>query len=268
MKGILLKINWLCFCLFAILSNRSYAATHAGIEVQKISNQLAVLSTEYGTNIGIVNSANGLLLIDPMPGNTYLKKLEKSIEALFNVSVKHIVNTHGHSDHTGGNEYFINRGAQYLKGNLDDYDIKQEIVGSHSSKDHIYFHRASNSIFVGDVFDSSWHPTFYFDGLRGLDAAVDTILAFGNETSLIIPGHGKIADKEALRKFRKHTHEWVTRVKEMLSIDMTVEQIMIDRKANDILLKFNTAKSESFLPIKAHRRFIERTITLLNKKPV
>ncbi|MBQ4852754.1 hypothetical protein J8L97_21725 [Pseudoalteromonas sp. MMG012] len=52
-------------------------------------------------------------------------------------------------------------------------------------------------------------------GLKGFDKAIDHILALGNEDTRIVPGHGKPANKESLREFRKHTHNWVAHIRKL-----------------------------------------------------
>ncbi|WHI51112.1 hypothetical protein P3339_22390 [Microbulbifer sp. MLAF003] len=80
-------------------------------------------------------------------------------------------------------------------------------VKSHSAIDNIYYLKESNSIFVGDVFDTSWHPVFYSGGIKGFNEAIDAILNLGDEQSLIIPGHGVPSSKLSLLEFRKNTFE-------------------------------------------------------------
>ncbi|WP_444945860.1 hypothetical protein ACJJIP_20045 [Microbulbifer sp. VTAC004] len=80
-------------------------------------------------------------------------------------------------------------------------------VKSHSAIDNIYYLKESNSIFVGDVFDTSWHPVFYSGGIKGFNEAIDAILNLGDEQSLIIPGHGVPSSKLSLFEFRKNTFE-------------------------------------------------------------
>ena len=52
------------------------------IEVTKISENTYILnSIDYTTNIGVITGVDGLMLIDPMPGEEHLAKLQKSIES-------------------------------------------------------------------------------------------------------------------------------------------------------------------------------------------
>ncbi len=56
----------------------------------------------YGTNVGVVVSDKGLLLIDPMPGEEFFDGLHSLIRGISNMPFSYVVNTHNHEDHTGG----------------------------------------------------------------------------------------------------------------------------------------------------------------------
>ncbi|AWF83301.1 hypothetical protein BTJ40_00785 [Microbulbifer sp. A4B17] len=63
---------------------------------------------------------------------------------MHNKPISFILNTHAHSDHTGGNEYFEKQGGKLVQNtfNLDSFiHIK---VKSHSAIDNIYYHKESN----------------------------------------------------------------------------------------------------------------------------
>ncbi|BBM01143.1 MBL fold metallo-hydrolase [Microbulbifer sp. GL-2] len=260
MKGFRILIS----ILFLFISS---TALSSGVSIQKISEQLHILSgKEYETNIGLIATEDGLVLIDPMPGNNQLSGLNEAIQSIHNEPISFILNTHAHSDHTGGNEYFKKQGGKLIENtfNLDGFThIK---VKSHSEIDNIYYHKESNSIFVGDVFDTSWHPTFYSGGIKGFNEAIDAILNLGDDQSLIIPGHGVPSSKSSLLEFRKNTFEWTNKIQELHQKGMSMEEIMIDTQVKDIVEKFNVNNKSPFLPKKAYRRFIERTISVINNE--
>src|SRR5690606_35696180 len=144
-----------------------------------------------------------LILIDPMPGEDKLADLQQAVLSISARPVKYVLNTHAHEDHSGGNAYFIKQGALLAAPDTAITGIQRYQVKSHSANDVIYYHQAGNSLFVGDVFDTSWHPTFYAGGINGFNEAIETILSIGNDDTLIIPGHGKPAGKKALRQYQQ-----------------------------------------------------------------
>lgn len=243
----------------------SSTALSNGVSIEKVSEYLHILGgKEYGTNIGLIATEDGLVLIDPMPGNNQLSALNDVIQSIYNKPISFILNTHAHSDHTAGNEYFVKQGGKLIEGSFNLKGFTHIKVKSHSAIDNIYYHKKSNSIFVGDVFDTSWHPTFYAGGIKGFNEAIDTILNLGDDQSLIIPGHGAPASKSSLLEFKKNTFGWINKIRELLQKGLSVEQIMVDTQIKSILEKFNVNNKSPFLPQKAYKRFIERTISVIN----
>ncbi|GHA16368.1 cyclase [Arenicella chitinivorans] len=245
----------------------SCTALSSGINVKKVSEHLHILSgKEYGTNIGLIPINDGLVLIDPMPGNSHLSELDKIVRSIYDKPITFILNTHAHSDHAGGNEYFIQQGGKLVGSTSNLVGFVHIKAKSHSAIDNIYYHTKSNAVFVGDVFDTSWHPTFYAGGTKGFIEAIDAILNLGDDQTLIVPGHGAPSSKLSLREFRKNTLEWISKIRELDQQGWDVDRIMDDAKVKDVLEKFNVNNEAVFLPQKAFRRFIERTIAVVKRE--
>ena len=121
----------------------------SSISVKRVSEQLYIMTgKEYGTNIGVIATDKGIVLIDPMPGKLYLGNLAAIISNLYEQPITYLLNSHQHEDHTGGNRYFLEKFAIVTDNTFDD--IEQIAVSSHSATDYIFYHKPSNSIFVGD----------------------------------------------------------------------------------------------------------------------
>jgi glyoxylase-like metal-dependent hydrolase (beta-lactamase superfamily II) len=259
--------------IYAKLKNKQF-------DINKYSDSAIVLiGKEYGTNVGVIISGKGLLLIDPMPGEDSFDNLSSLIKGISNNPISFVINTHNHEDHTGGNEYFKNNGATILRPNKlilksgsengksllpKSYGLELIKVESHTNQDLMYFHTESNVLFVGDVFDNSWHPTFYAGGIDGLTRTIDIILTVGDRDTLIVPGHGLPAKKEVVKAFYDNTLVWMERVSKLHKDKMSVNQIMEDKQINDILQRFNTEQRKEFIPPKAFKRFIERTTSMVS----
>lgn len=242
-------------------------ANPSEIAVSKLSDSAYMLkAASYNTNIGAISTQQGLVLIDPMPGNDNIAELNRVINDLFKPTSVFILNTHNHDDHTGGNSFFVSNGAVVLTAAEALKGIKLATVKSHSGADQIIFHQSSNSIFVGDIYDTSWHPTFYAGGVSGFTNAIDTILGMADDNTLIIPGHGKPTGKAALQQFKANTLQWVAQVKELKQQGKTVQQIMADKRIKTLLLNFNVENNNEFIPEKAFERFIERTLTVIENE--
>ncbi len=235
------------------------------IQVTELGEDAFVLTPAYGTNIGVVKTAAGVVLIDPMPGEGQLAALAHKVTELVDAPVAFILNTHDHDDHIAGNAYFIKKGAVLLTDPTPVAEFQLLPARSHSAMDKVYYHKKSNSIFVGDIYDSSWHPTFYAGGLAGFNQAIEAVLSLGDNNSLIIPGHGQPKGKAELRAFQQNTLAWVARVKTLKNAGKTAVDIQHDAQIKAILEKFNPGNQQDFFPEKALLRFIERTLAVIDK---
>jgi len=247
-------------CFYPLIS----LANTSKIVVTKLSDDAYLLkSADYPTNIGVLKTSKGVVLIDPMPGSDNFGALSDAIKAIYGNQQVYVLNTHQHEDHFGGNGYFVNTGAQLLNSTKDLAEIKTVEVKSHSSADRVFFHSKSNTIFVGDIYDTDWHPTFYAGGIAGFVSAVDAILELGDENSLIVPGHGKPTRKTELKMFRQNTLDWVTKVKELKESGMVFSELQHNEQLKGIFQRFNVENRAVFVPEKAFVRFIERTLTMI-----
>ena len=249
----------------ALICPLSGFADTADISVTKRSADAYILTPAYGTNIGLLNTATGVVLIDPMPGENQLEALNAQVNSIFAKPVSYILNTHAHSDHSGGNGYFVAGGAELMQSADALAEIDMLTLKSHTANDAIFVHKPSNTIFVGDIYTTNWHPTFYAGGVAGFVAAVDAILNLGDENSLIVPGHGKPSDKQQLKLFRQNTLQWVAQVKVLSEQGLTVSEINNNAEIQRILCKFNPEHKTDSIPQPAVERFIERTLTVIEK---
>lgn len=152
----------LTLLFFAVIYPAIGWASTQSISVTKLSEDAFILnSIGYGTNIGLFKTAEGIVLVDPMPGEKNLDALDALIHNLAGGSARFILNTHAHNDHSGGNDYFIGKGALLINATVGFTEIADLAAKSHSANDKVFFHKKSNSIWVGDIYDTSWHPTFY-----------------------------------------------------------------------------------------------------------
>jgi cyclase len=253
------------FFIVLIYPLLSFANT-ADISVTKRSVDAYILTPAYATNIGLFNTAKGVVLIDPMPGENQLEALSAQVKSIFGKQVTYILNTHDHSDHSGGNAYFIAAGAELVPSADALAEVDMLTVKSHTANDAIFVHKPSNTLFVGDIYTTNWHPTFYAGGVAGFVAGVDAILNLADENSLIVPGHGKPSDKQQLKLFRQNTLEWVATVKALSKQSLTVSEIKDNAEIQRILRKFNPDNKIDFIPQPAVERFIERTLTVIEKE--
>jgi glyoxylase-like metal-dependent hydrolase (beta-lactamase superfamily II) len=258
-----MKVLW---GLLLWLSVTAGSAVASDISIIRLADGAYLLNSKrYGTNIGLIQACQGAVLIDPMPGEEQLEALNTLVRQRIGSQTLYLLNTHQHEDHTGGNSYFISRGAKVVTSTLECAEIQSLTLKSHSSSDTVFFHPSSNTIFVGDIYDTHWHPTFYAGGLTGFVQAVDAILQLGDAQSLILPGHGQPSGKAQLRAFKQNTLDWVAKVKALRQAGLQISDIQHDHQIKAVFQRFNLTQRAVFVPEKAFIRFIERTVTLLEQ---
>ena len=82
-----------------------------------------------GANTVVIDTGDGLTLVDTMEGPGASAKAKKDLAALLEKPVKNIIYTHHHGDHTGGTAAFINEGTQVIATRalvdmLNDYNAR------------------------------------------------------------------------------------------------------------------------------------------------
>lgn len=79
------------------------------------------------------------------------------------------------------------------------------VAAAHTDGDAFIHWPGANVIHTGDIFFNGIYPfidAWSGGGIAGMIAAADQILALADDDTKIIPGHGPLADREALRIYR------------------------------------------------------------------
>lgn len=106
------KVAFSSFMLaLAVISSPATAQGMRNVEIkaEKVAGNVYILYGQ-GGNIGLSIGDDGAFLIDDQFAPLTVKILE-AVEELTDKPVKFVINTHWHSDHTGGNENFGESGA-------------------------------------------------------------------------------------------------------------------------------------------------------------
>jgi len=127
-------------------------------------------------------------------------------------------------------ETFSDRKTLHFNG--EDIEIIH-IPTAHSMGDSIVFFRGSNVISGGDVFAIVRYPVVDFDGggrVTGMIAGLNQILTLSDPAKVkgrtyIIPGHGRLCDRDDVLKYRNMSVILRDRVQEMIKKGMTLQQV-------------------------------------------
>ena len=99
----------ICELIFSVLISLFFSCQSQqplSINIMRVSPRVIVLNL-LGVNVTAINSQSGIILIDTNRSPRLMAELKKIIEKEFSQSdFQYVINTHGHSDHSGGNQLF------------------------------------------------------------------------------------------------------------------------------------------------------------------
>lgn len=127
--------------------------------------------------------------------------------------------------------------AEGLKLHLNGEEVRViHMPAAHTDGDSIIHWTKSNVIHMGDLFFFGMSFPFV-DGssggnVRGIVAAADKALAIADDTTKIIPGHGAVATKADLQKYRDMVAAVIGKVEAGIKDGKTLDQIKASRPAD------------------------------------
>jgi glyoxylase-like metal-dependent hydrolase (beta-lactamase superfamily II) len=197
----------------------------AALTTSKITNNLYMIRDGGAGNVGVLVTDAGVILVDDMFGRDG-PGIAAEVKKVTDKSIKYIISTHHHADHTGSNDMFRTQGIQIVmhrnaRANLvnlkqpglshiafgDESDIYlggtsvQVIYAGpgHTNGDAVVYFPSERTLHAGDLFVSDGE--IYIDmknggTIRTWDETVRKILQY--DFDVVIPGHGPIATRADL----------------------------------------------------------------------
>jgi len=264
------------------------AAEKSPITIKKINDQVYVLHPEpgLGSNVGVVISDSGVLLIDAMnvqPGSS--EKLDTALKTITNKPVKFIINTHSHRDHTGANAFYETRGATiisqenilYAKPNekhkltYDNHwyvnDKLQMAFGgqmviattaiSHTYNDLIVYLPDTNIVFMGDNFGTTWGP----NSSEQADGVIQRVIDNTDQNTIVVPGHGRLTNKKHLISYKSNSALWLNTLYSLADSGITGTQLLENKQIKQLVTFFSDgATSGGYIEPKNLIRRFKRTV--------
>ncbi len=210
-----------------------------------------------GGNIGVSAGPDGVLIVDDQFA-PLAEKIAAKVRELNPATPRFLLNTHWHGDHTGGNAYFGEKGANivahanvrrrladkadsrpaelpvltYDQGasvHFNGEEIRVIALGpGHTDGDSLVWFSGAKVLHMGDQFFAGKFP--FIDLGSGGDVAgylenVDRALALVPPDAKVIPGHGPLATVADLKAFREMLAETTGIVKQALADGQTLEQV-------------------------------------------
>ncbi|MEE9464964.1 MAG: MBL fold metallo-hydrolase [Candidatus Neomarinimicrobiota bacterium] len=268
MKRLGTLIAILLMAVTASFSEDTYSA-----EVTKVSDHIYQIHLDLGgMEVNAVASVgkDGLLLVDT--GSIHcIDTFKEALATFSDGDPKIIINSHAHTDHTGGNGSFgsapviiaheivrerVRTGSylllEYPDEALPDITFKDSmtvyfngeeikiisIPGSHDDNDAIVYFTGSNVVYAGDLFYSMMFPTLdgtYGDPLKYAEANRKLIELLPDD-AVVIPGHGRLSNMEDLRAF----HEMLDHTTEIVKKEYAQGQDLATIQAGKIIDKYDS----------------------------
>ena len=211
------------------------------ITVQKVTDNLWVIMSGDSGNVAVLPTAEGVLLVDDK-FDQYGPDIMAKVKAISDQPIKYILNTHQHGDHTGGNAFLLantpaeilihkNARANMVAGKqpglpqITYADDAQVFIGGkevsahhlgrgHTNGDAVILFPSERVLHTGDLFVNGSAPFIDYSAKGSLaewDKTLDRVLAL--DFDIVIPGHGPVAKKADLMKWRDSIAELRSRAK-------------------------------------------------------
>lgn len=232
--------------LAAAYVHAQFGQEPAKLSVQKLRDDIFVIRNEFvpgNTTVMVTNE--GVVLVDDKFDIDHANILAQ-LKTFTSQPIKYVINTHHHADHSGSNAKMQALGAQVVAsqqarqhmvdGNQPGlpsvtYDGHASLFlggkrvelyhfgRAHTSGDTVVLFPAQRVLAAGDLFTVGNDTPQLVDypgggSAKEWPATVDRVLQL--EFDNVVPGHGMVVDKAAMRTFRATAERLKNRVHEMI----------------------------------------------------
>lgn len=252
------KKSLIAFTMLLSINANAQSMADADITVQAAAGDVYMLKGP-GGNIGVLATDKGLLLVDDKFA-PLAKKIEGAMKGLADKKLKYVINTHYHGDHTGSNKYFSHKAPIFAHENvrnrlsskaehavdslpvvtykdgitihLDNEEVQlTHLPTGHTDGDTYVYFKQANVLHTGDLFFEVGFP--YVDlksggSVKGYLKSVKYMLEHTPDDVVIIPGHGKLTNKESLAAFASMIEFSINKVSKALASGKSEEAILAE----------------------------------------
>jgi glyoxylase-like metal-dependent hydrolase (beta-lactamase superfamily II) len=122
----------------------------------------------------------------------------------------------------------------------------EHVPDAHTDGDAIYYFEKADVLHTGDVFVLYGYPFIDLDSggsVAGMVAGLDRILQIAGPDTVVIPGHGPLADRARVQQFRDRLAEARRRVQQLIAQGKTLDEVI----AAQPLADFDVEWGRSFI---------------------
>lgn len=231
------------------------------VEAARLAGNVYLVTGGNGANSSALIGADGVLLVDAKSDAASAEGIVAALADIGGGSVRYVVNTHEHPDHTGGNEFFGEHGATIIalagvrdvlaagqRGGPPAPDIalpiltigKRQAMTLHLNGETVEIldmppaHTASNAMVhyvdadvyhLGDLYTRTRYPVIAGGTVQGFIDSVDRVLGMSDAGAIFIPGIGEVGDRADLMRYRDMLVTVRDRVAALVEQGKTLEQV-------------------------------------------
>jgi len=244
---------------------RQGGAPPAQLTIEQVKPGLYAILNPGANTLAVRVTNEGVILVDDMFEPNY-DQIVALIKSVTNQPLKYVISTHHHGDHTGGNLKMLTEQHATLLGHknaraamlgstppmpgpppityttdagvsLGGVDVELHYVGrGHTNGDTIVYFPDLKVMATGDLFVVLPRvPTIdYVNGGSTLQwvPTIDNILKYDFDT--VIPGHGPVAKRADLGRFKERLQTIQTRTRELIKQGVSKEQYLSRLKTDDL----------------------------------
>ena len=232
--------------LGAYVHGRQFPSGPSKLDITKVRDDLFVIYNEFvpGNTTVLITSEGVVLVDDKFPQDA--DNILAMVKTVTNQPVRYVINTHHHGDHSGSNAKMQAMGVQVVAsqqardhmvdGNqpglpnmtfnghaslfLGGKRVDLHYFGrAHTSGDTVVLFPAQRVLAAGDMFTVGADVPELVDypgggSAKEWPATLDRVLTLDFDT--VVPGHGMVVDKAAMRAYRATAERLKNRVHEMI----------------------------------------------------
>ena len=250
-----LLIRALAGGMFLSLAWFAYTQTQAPkLTISKVKEDLYEIEGD-GGNVGVLVTSEGVILIDDKYDQDHDAILAQ-VKSVTPQPVKYIINTHHHSDHSGGNAKFLptaeiistsmarasivekkQAGAadtaparltfdREMSVFLGGKEVRARYMGrGHTNGDAIIYFPALKVLHTGDLMAGASPLIDYPGGGSVVEWTKTLDEAMKLDFDTVIPGHGKVTDKAGLKTYRDNVEKLRVRVSGLIKEGKSQDEI-------------------------------------------